>query len=324
MQLENNLFLNMTAQQRAETELDIFLVGGQANAAGAASIADAAEEIRDHNKYENVRYCTRRPVCSGAFEEWDESCGPVQEGLGYDRDHIGPELGMAQVMNDAFAAPDKKALIIKGAARGVTLMLSTDEGSQYIPTKSALERYNERGSWFPFENGATDLMHPAGMLLRNLLSFTEKMYRELTALGFKKVHFSAMVWMQGEDDRYITRREEYPVFFKKLTERIRGKLTELTGEDYSDLPFILGEISESFNKMEQLELNRYFIALQNERLPKAVNDVHIVHTGGLEMTALNENGEQVILGSTQWHWNYADMLTAGRLFGEACLKYAKK
>lgn len=317
MQLDNNLFLTMSAEERAATELNIFLLGGQANAIGAAKIEDAAEEIRDRKSYENVRYVVRRPGPCGRYEEWDESFGPVKEGLGFEPGYIGPELGMAQILDPLYEGTNKKALIMKVGARGVSMTTNLIPGLEALhPKNAALERFYERGSWYPFEEEGADPYRPAGILTRCLLQQMEDIYNQLVAIGFKKIRFSAFCWMQGEDDRAAARLAAYPSCMFELIRRVRETAKKLTGEDYSNLPVIMGEPCESFNKPDQYEKVHAFIDMEHE-LEKQDPGIHVVHTCEFQMTRM-EGEEIVILGSTQWHWNYKDMLAVGRIFGEAC------
>lgn len=117
--------------------------------------------------------------------------------------------------------------------------------------------------------------------------------------------------MQGEAD--IGQESEYRKAFSYFAEDIRRDLGELSGEDLSQMPIFVGEISETFNSYSSMAANKRFIAMQNE-LADLVENVHIVHSSSYQV-----NGPNGVLGTDQYHWNQDDMIAIGKLLGEAIL-----
>lgn len=318
----------MKTQDHSETKLDIYLLAGQSNASGHSKIELAGEGERDHHIYENVRYYWLWKNADGTVPVDHSDYGPVREDLGTPG-CIGPELGMARVLNPLYDGVKNEALILKSAAGGTTLMMHEDHlGNRYFFRDSmplTEDRYHHRGSWFPMVLCPPPMQrfigehpdHPTGFLFREFKESVRKVFRELREAGYqsKNVRFQALIWMQGESDRLWPEpyEEAFPVFVKE----IREFLSLMTGEDYTALPVIIGEISETFHsaKPGTVEENLAFIRMQH-RLAETITHCQTLRTGAFPINKL-ENGVSVTAGNDLYHWRYADMLKIGEMFGEA-------
>lgn len=280
-------YASLTAETAAETALDIYLLAGQSNASGSTRIATAGEGERDANTYRNVWYYYSRQDVDGTNQASRMDYRPVTEGLGYDEEHIGPELGMARVLNEKYTG-SRKALILKVAAGGTSLLMNERTMSNW--GQSGQKYFLQRGSWYPSslkDGEPMDSVSPTGFLTRQLRRTIDTVYRELLEKGFlpENIRFKALCWMQGEEDRSHTRN--YYTYFPAFAEEIRGQITETTGTDHSAMPVIMGEISESFSSAsrDSLETNRKFNDVLH-RLADENPSFTVIPTGQYQLTEL--------------------------------------
>ena len=313
----------------SDMKLDIYMLAGQSNASGSSSIENGeAAGVRDTNVYNNVRYYYFRKNTDGTVVQNRTTFEAVKEGMGYATGYIGPELGMAEYLDSLYQDADKEALIFKYAAGGTSLIRYTDENGviQNAPSQTgdSADRYNQRGSWYPESllpdavkaMVAADPSNPSGFLSRGLKEEIETLYNKLIAMGYKpeNIRFISVSWMQGGEDR--TRPEPYPAAFKGFVEEIRAKVSEVTGQDYSKLPFVVGEISETFSSAtaSNVATNRAFIDMQ-DTLPGVVSDTYVVPSRNFATNAMVD-GTSTAVGTDTAHLSYKDCLALGQLFAE--------
>ncbi len=312
-------------KDNSSVKLDIYILSGQSNANGSSTFASAKDGERDGNSYENVLYYTLRNYVDGSQGDYHPDYQPVKEGLGSSGTAIGPELGMAQVLNPLYEGDDKQALILKYAAGGTSLVRYKKDDSTLSPeaTGSSLDMYNQKGTWYPTEletaqSVAEGENRNTGFLYRGLLNSIETVYNELLTMGYKaeNITFKTFDWMQGESDREYT--TQYKSVFPVFIAGVRQKVSAVTGQDYSKLPVVIGEISETFGNAtpERIAVCRAFIAMQNS-LPGIVSDATVIPTSQFQMNGYDEGGNAVVLGADGSHWNYGDELKVGRMFAEA-------
>lgn len=307
--------LALPAKKRAAMDVDVYLLAGQSNAGGTSDFETAAPGTRDGNRYENVRYFSQRRVTDGGYRFFYERFEPVHEGLGSNVTRIGPELGMARVLDPLYGASGRIAVIVKVAAGGTSLLLHEPLESCVISDPDDVGRFHRAGSWYPLPVEG-EYLQPTGLLTRELETCSEKAYRALKELGFRSVRFAALCWMQGESDR--DQADEYARLFPVFCERIRRHLAAVSGEEQSRTPVIVGEISETFENLSEpnMALNRAFLAMQR-KLPESVPALTVIPTSGFRLNVPGEHGESVHIGIDGCHWNYTDMLAIGELFGKA-------
>ena len=317
-------FLRLRAEERSAMDLDLYLLAGQSNGDGTSTFESAGPGQRDFRRYENVRYVGMRRFTDGRYRYRYERFEPVHEGLGFEETRIGPELGMARVLNGLYGG-DRRAIIIKSASGGTSLTRHEPaDNSQF--SKSSVKRFYERGSWYPEtleQPVSDDPFRPTSYLMRQFKQYVTEIYSDLRDLRFRSVTIRALCWMQGEEDRKTA--DEYAQVFPVFCREVRDFLTELTGTDQSELPIIVGEISETFNNStpEILELNRRFIAVQDS-FADTIPAVTVIPTRDFALTRLDENGELVPLGTDKHHWSYGQMVQIGELFGRAAYEKSQK
>ena len=289
-----------TAAAAESRYIDLYLIAGQSNAAGYSSVSGVTRQT-----FSNVMYAgeVNRPVgASGDSNSYlADFADSVTTGLGRSGNYIGPEYGMAEVLDPLYTG-DHKALIFKSAAGGTSLQnTNSGESATYGNWLPPSERNN-----YP-ENAATGVQYDVFME-----NFTA-VYNKLVAQGYTP-RVRGMAWMQGEADRSAP--GTYKSLIQTFIADIRADLSDVTGADLSQMPFVMGEISDTFGSYGNVNTNRAF----NDMLHEAASLV--------PGTAVTESGRYVIndangiVGTDQYHWSGPDMEEIGMLFAEEILALA--
>lgn len=289
-----------TAARPKGRYIDLYLIAGQSNAAGYSSVSGVTRQT-----FSNVMYAgeVNRPVgASGGSNSYlADFADSVTTGLGRSGNYIGPEYGIAEVLDQLYTG-DHKALIFKSAAGGTSLQnTNSGESATYGNWLPPSERNN-----YP-ENAATGVQYDVFME-----NFTA-VYNKLVAQGYTP-RVRGMAWMQGEADRSAP--GTYKSLIQTFIADIRADLSDVTGADLSQMPFVMGEISDTFGSYGNVNTNRAF----NDMLHEAASLV--------PGTAVTESGRYVIndangiVGTDQYHWSGPDMEEIGMLFAEEILALA--
>ena len=160
--------------------VDMYLVAGQSNAAGYSAKGTQCQT------FDNVWYVgeTNKELdganANTGMGDYNTYVN-VTAGQGLTGNRIGPEYGMAKVLNEYYAGTDTKALIVKSAAGGTSISDTT--GSNAI-----FGNWYPRSLWGdavnPAENGATD---PTGVQYHNFVENFKTVYTELVSEGYTPV-----------------------------------------------------------------------------------------------------------------------------------------
>lgn len=284
--------------------IDLYLIAGQSNAAGYSYFNESflQSNATYATGYENVLYSgsavgmvTNVPLSPNRID-----VTPVRPGFGQLDTYIGPELGIADLLSQYYTDPNHKAGIIKYAVGSSRLR---DD----IAGVSALG-----GNWYPpsliAQNGALS-ERLTGNLYRMFIDQVENSIQDFRALGYE-IHIKGVYWMQGESDRdYVS---IYPDLLRALIADMRNDLGELSGENLSSMPFVVGQISSSFFR-DRNNSNTSFVAMQ-QQLPTLLADVgnvHVIHSSPLS-TGTNSGDAG--------HWTAEDMLLIGQMAGATFAK----
>lgn len=313
--LSSAAFVPSTEAQAADNvkTADVYLIAGQSNAAGSTRVESTAYGYElSYTPKENVLfYGGAHKTIQGSGGRYLTDFGPVRHGCGFTDKHVGFELGMANILNEQpqYAGGGKKAVIFKSAAGGTSVF---PDGN-----------YGNFGNWYPKslwkeDYYKTDYYNIAGFQYRTFMSVFEEFLERLGLQGYEKVVIKGLFWMQGESDRGDP--VEYERVCKVLFGDFRSDISEITGEDYSDLPIYAGEISRTFGSADQasVEANLGLISAQH-RISQSMKNVYIAP---LKDYLINDivNGKNTVLGSDSAHWNYEDIVSVGeefmKIFGE--------
>lgn len=302
---------SVTARAESGKTIDVYLIGGQSNAAGYSPKGSLS------GTFENVYYAgqinkTRVDNVYGDNQKGntaqDNLGAPINvtAGLGRSAWHIGPEYGMAKVLNGLYSA-DNTALIFKSAAGGTALRnLSVDDSAFY-------------GNWYPRSlwNSEVDSDKSAmGVQYNNFVENFRAVYAQLTQNGYS-VRVKGMAWMQGEAD--LGQSQSYKALLPTLIGDLRNDLQKITGDDaVRNMPFVIGEIATTFGRYNNPSVP-YMIAAQRE-VACAVDCVYTVKTDDLIIVDRDGN----TAADDVWHFGTADAVTLGERFGTALAVAAGK
>ena len=302
------------------TPIDMYLIGGQSNAAGYSRIGANSTETFENVAYSGITEVNFRngsgEAISTAALNYNNIKWQVTGGLGTDSTKIGPEYGMAKVLNQYYTG-DKKAFIFKTAAGGTSLLDKTRELSERM------------GNWYPrslWEDGYTPNItqnfvgnDATGILYKFFVENFRKVYNGLVANGYAP-QVKGMVWMQGETDLYED-YEQYGDTLKTFIADIREDIFKITNDEASKaMPFVIGKIASSFAAWNNGYVPK--IHAQQERVAKEMSGVDTISTD--DLIIVREDG--TINGTDKYHFNFQDATTLGCRFGEkvwelADLKY---
>ena len=320
------------ALQVVEKIADVYLVAGQSNAEGCSLISGGAGPCYEEQpggtfedrtlRYDNVLYNHNvlLTLGGGAYQITDFI--PVVQGLGWNNQHIGPELGMAQILDPIYAQKENTdAVIIKVADGGTSLIRHYDDA--YVDLEKLGEQHKidaNSGTWYPeslwnvcIDDYKVDLWnnqfynHPTGYLYRELISFIKLNYDLLIEKGYTKINFKALCWMQGESD-VGGNLNEYQNVLAAFTNDVRAQVSLLSGEDYSTLPIVIGELGITNGNINFVNAQR--------QMPQELNHSYVMDNGKYKISGVDENGNTVIYGSDGAHWAYPDMIEVGKMFGQ--------
>lgn len=303
---------NVTAKADDTKIVDIYLIGGQSNAAGYSSTEGVEGEV-----FNNVMYAgqtDKKMDCTSVGQDWltfDTFKTNVQLGYGTNSSRMGPEYGMAKYLNDNYSS-EHKAFIFKSAAGGTALAdVSTGNSSIF-------------GNWYPrslWEEGYEPVItqattDPTGVQYKLFVENFRSVYTELVNHGYTPV-VKGMAWMQGEEDMGID-CTGYDVLLKQFIADIRTDIYLITRDERTiDMPFVIGNIAPSFaipNNPGAEIIN----GLQQSVADK-MEYVTTIPADDLIINALDENGNAVVLGTDKYHYNGKDAETLGLRFGEVLL-----
>ena len=292
-------------------DIDIYLIGGQSNAAGCSRYDKAGLEALDSryvNGFSNVLY-------SGSAYGGNNSVSPqpVKCGQGMYDYFIGPELGMASVLSETCnPTTGKYAGIIKFALGGTSLVHHVDKIKEDGSSTDEAD-WVSQSSEATLTEGVTEY---TGWLYEHFLLEVVKQLEAYRQAGYNPI-IKGMYWMQGEEDRYYSHK--YPEAFQYFVSDLRKDLTERTGQSLQDMPMVIGLISRTACSATagSANANATFIAMQ-KTLPSLVRNVYINDSSVFDMNALDENGNNVSISSDKEnsaHWKWEDVVTIGKMAG---------
>ncbi len=298
--------------------IDMYLIGGQSNAAGYSQVKSGVtareQDILEQEIFSNVMYggqIDRLRTTLVSKQNWLEFSNfktNVTIGYGCASDRIGPEYGIASMLNSSYSTSNK-AFIFKSAAGGTSLQDNSNaSGDSY-------------GNWYPrslWENGYTPNIESAtndstGLQYLLFVENFKKVYNELKNNGYTPI-VKGMAWMQGEEDMGLG-CENYDVVLETFITDIRADLVNITGDNgLFEMPFVIGNIASTFSIY-----NNPGVPIINEkqkRVAEKLDNVATVSTD--DLIIVNEKGEKV--GTDQFHFSAKDAYTLGKRFGSKLLE----
>lgn len=289
--------------EEAAKPIDMYLIGGQSNAAGYSLASKGGVD----GSFSNIMYVGEvdkrldgTGVGSGSnLYTYSTYSKAVTVGCGVRNGYIGPEFGMAKSLNSYYNG-DKKAIIFKSAAGGTALQ---DKKSGLSATY---------GNWYPrsmWKDGFTPdaSVSPTGVQYKNFIDNFRLVYNTLKYNGYEP-KVKGMVWMQGEDD--LGAASAYKPLIKALISDIRADIAEITYDrDVEVMPFVIGEIATTFAVYNNPSVPEF-----NDMQREVAAETAGVYTAKTEdLIIVGANG---IKGTDQYHFSGTDMVTLGERFAE--------
>lgn len=305
------------------TDVDVYIIAGQSNAEGSSELGQldpqsgstfravlTAADRRNISGYDVQYYGTvligqDQPMPALALQ-------PVKMGLGTHENRIGPELGMANVLQDNSANP---VAIFKYASGDTSLCdVAVDrnttqyQGNWASPSIIALQK--QQGNTYTEHQE-----HLMGLMYRRLLTVVENGCAALRRQGYNP-HVKGYAWMQGEAD---AGREQdanlYERYLKLFIADLRADVARVSGDaGAATATFVIGKISPNGWYGEQALNDKVRAAQDAVAAALAANNVTKVETADL---IINEGS--TTLGSDAWHFNARDMYILGQRFARAAL-----
>ena len=214
-----------------EKIINVYLIAGQSNAVGYGmdtgnKIAKSDERFTEG--FENVLYY-------GSFERWsgksfDGGFEPVKLGMGVEPTRSGAEIGIANAVADY----GEMSAIIKCA-----------QGATHLYPDTTYEVSLKYGTWTSptyIKNNNVDMSkNPLiGNMFRRFEQTVIDAIQLLVEDGYTPV-IKGVWWMQGEAEMFtLEMASAYRELFETLIYDTRNMLSEVTGYDCGNVPFICG------------------------------------------------------------------------------------
>lgn len=220
-----------TMTQASENIIHVYLIAGQSNAVGygqdnVGSIANS--DPRFLNGFENVLYYGSQERWNGAYP--NSIFKPVKLGMGVASDRSGAEIGIAAALADN----GRMNAIIKCA-----------QGATHLYPDSQYDVSLNYGTWTSptyIEKNRVDLSkNPMiGYMYERFADTVANGLRLLIEDGYTPV-IEGVWWMQGEAEMFtLEMASAYRELFETLILDMRTMLSEATGYDCSNVPFVCG------------------------------------------------------------------------------------
>lgn len=251
-------------------EIDVWLIAGQSNAVGFGSDGLSLSYLEDKRYtegFENVLFW-------GKYESTynPEDFVPVTVGLGKQsatsKVTVGAEIGIAAALADS----GRMNAVIKRAV-GASYLYPTTNGSVAA----------EHGTWTPpsyLEKYSIDTSeNKIGDIYTSFIDTAREGIEMLIEDGYTPV-LRGIWWMQGEaESPYEIYANAYTELLTALISDMREDLSEISGTDCSNLPFVMGKITrnpnyETYDYIDTVNASQVSVT-------SSVGNTHIVDTSGL-------------------------------------------
>ena len=211
--------------------INVYLIAGQSNAVGYGMDTGnkiASSDERFTEGFDNVLYYA-------SLERWngpklDQEFQPVKLGMGVASDRSGAEIGIAASIADN----GEMNAIIKCA-----------QGATHLYPDTAYDVSRTYGTWTsPSYIAKHNVDLSENPMIGYMYTRFENSVREgielLIAEGYTPV-IKGVWWMQGEAEMFtVTMASAYRELYTTLIEDMRNMLSDVTGYDCGDTPFICG------------------------------------------------------------------------------------
>ena len=282
-------------------EVNVIVLAGQSNAEGNSNAKNLEaycddtgnsyeEYVHGYNTvkitYHNHYYFSTSYLYSNRDNPFEPNFVDVKAGQGKTSGWVGPELGMAQYINNSIKA-SQPVYIIKFASGGT--------GFSTTP------------SWNSPSSGTT------GELYQKLTKYVDNGLEYLENQGLKP-KIRSFVWMQGEaDSSTVANANAYKDGLKNMVTDFRSKYASYaTGDDGDNIGVVDGYISDS-GKWKQYQI----INAAKEEIASELENYYTVDTTatGLDLKVNSEEHG----GGDSAHYTIDSMIKLGQAFGKTII-----
>ena len=329
----------------AISEVDVYFIAGQSNASGytyfSRNILDpktnegclnVSTNISDDRidaykaGFDNVLYMGRAD--SNYFNELT----PVKPGMGISTSQFGAELGLAEVLDPIYDGTNKKAVIIKYALGGSSIIGIAGNSAGNWCAPSYKEKHNvtiEGADLYAGMVGTSNNEYSDGFIWKALM----EMYNS----GYKTVNLKGLLWAQGEAEcnnkMYTKHQEGFECFIKDFRENLTTiselamtKKANFNISDASELDCLISEVCPSFANSQELSdhtsSNAYINSVINQQRAIAKNDENVVTMTTHEYLIREDKAGMASLDRSKsycndyYHYNADDMIDIGNRAAE--------
>jgi len=229
------------AEQPGKSPVKAFVLVGQSNMQGKASLVTLAHQIkaeRTKRQFAHLHdgkgnYLLRDDV----FINFLERHGKLEVGYG-SKDRFGPELGFGWTVGDAL---DEPVLIIKAAYGGRSLFRDFRSPSAGLPDETRLKEELDGAKKRNPETTMDDVKSKYGFAYRDVLAevngVRENYQTLFPELKGKELQLTGFVWFQGWND--MINGEFSAAYTENMVHFIKDVRKDL---DAPNLPFVIGQL----------------------------------------------------------------------------------
>ena len=229
------------AAASAEDTVKVYILAGQSNMQGKASLVTLGHQIKDETRKEAFAHLHdgegNYMIRDDVFINFLDRHGKLEVGYG-SRGRFGPELGFGWTVGEAI---DEPVLIIKAAYGGRSLFRDFRSPSAGLPSEEHLE--SELANLQKRTPDATmeDVTEKYGFAYRDMMGEVENVkenYKSLFPdLAGKQLEFAGFVWFQGWND--MINETNSAAYTENMVHFVNDVRKDLNAPD---LPFVIGQL----------------------------------------------------------------------------------
>ncbi len=336
-------FLGEKISKASATEVqqktaDIYFIAGQSNASGCSDFyrndhttLNLSGEYLDKantyiNGFDNVLYY-------GLADSREVKMSKVKVGQGISQYEIGPELGMAEYLNDKYTTDNKKAVIIKYAL-GASSIIGTpgnNNGNWLAPSfaKATGRRVTGRDLYAKFV-GTSAYDYSDGWIYNAIIALKQQ--------GFTQFNFKSLLWAQGEAelvdyDVAILHGPALTAFIDDFRRDLNEVAITAKTNNYdcnfsnaSNLNFLISEVCPTFNNgyvdgqcLYEVIGAQQMLGIEKENVDSMSTADFVIakNTDGMNSTAPGAS-----YCADPYHYNPNNMIELGNRAGNIMYEYA--
>ena len=330
------------AQESGKGEIDVWLIGGQSNAVGYGEFdaddphPESQTDSRYYTGFDNVLYYGEHEGLSNNLSDFV----PLTLGMGQKISRSGAELGVAKALGNtqkmnavikvAWGATDLSPVTTTNAAKLVGTWTPPSYYDPYTGTGLANQSSTDELDNVSDSVGKTVLAsgekydgeYAIGNMYRRFITVVGEQVERLREMGYTPV-LRGMWWMQGEAEcGNQSRANAYDEMLECLINDVRREMTEIFGEDQSDMPFAAGNIYRNTTASDYPKPYLHTVNLAQVAVSQKLENVFYLHNGHDDEWGEAVEGytdQELFRQIDGWHFNAWTQQYFGEKFVEMVL-----